>query len=147
MTRPPNYTTSVAPEKTAAECVILLGRYGATQVTLFFSEDRTPTGMTFIIDVGRGQSAYKIAADVARIHAALGKDAGVPRRHSDLAQARRTAWKTVQGWLEFQLTMIETGLMDPEQVLLPYAVNDQGRTMWEVAAERRSVTAGAVVEQ
>jgi hypothetical protein len=147
MTRPPNYTTSVAPEKTAAECVVLLGRYGAAQVTLYFSEGRAPTGLTFVIDSGRGQSAYKIAADVTRIHAALGRDASVPRRHSGLDQARRTAWKTIQGWLEFQLTMIETGLMDPEQVLLPYAVNDQGRTMWEVAAERRSIAAGTVVDR
>jgi hypothetical protein len=43
--------------------------------------------------------------------------------------------------------VIECGLMEAEEVLLPYAVNDQGRTMWEAVAERRSVTTGTVVER
>lgn len=146
MTGPPNYTTTMSPEKTAAECVLALGRYGASQVTLFFGVRRTPTGMTFVIETEQGQRAYKIGVDVARTTRALSGAPGVPRKNSGRDQAERTAWKTLRDWLDFNLRMIETGLMEAEEVLLPYSVNEQGRSMWEVMAERRSVTSGTVVE-
>jgi hypothetical protein len=146
MTGPPNYTTTMAPEKTAAECVLALGRFGASQVTLFFGARRLPTGLTFIIETERGQSAYKIGVDFARAQRVLAAHPGVPRKNSGREQAERTAWKTLKDWLDFQLTMIETGLLEAEQALYPYVVSDTGRTVYELAAERRSVTSGAVVE-
>jgi hypothetical protein len=144
--KPPNYTTTVAPEKTAAECVLALGHYGAAQVTLFFNPARLPVGITFTLDAGQGLRGYKLGVDFDRTLSALMK-ASLPRANTSRAQAQRTAWKTLQAWLETQLTLIETGLMSAEQVLLPYEVNTEGSSRWEVESERRSVTAGTVVDQ
>jgi hypothetical protein len=144
MTKPPNFSTTVAAEKTAAECVLMLGHYGATQVTLFFGEHALPTGMTFVIDTPGGQRGYKLTADFDRACRALLNNREVPRKNSGRAQAERTAWKTLRDWLASQLLMIETGLLDPEQALLAYSVNEQGRTLWDVTAERRALGGKAV---
>jgi hypothetical protein len=146
MTKPPNYTTTMAPERTAAECVLLLGRYGASQVTLFFNPARLPVGITFTLDAGQGLRGYKLGVDFDRTLNALTK-ASLPRANTNRFQAQRTAWKTLQAWLETQLTLVETGLMSAEEVLLPYEVNAEGRSRWEVESERRSVTAGVVVDR
>lgn len=139
--RPPNYTTTVAPEKTAAECVLALGRFGASQVTLFFNPARLPVGITFILDAGHGARGYKLGVDLIRTLDAL-RAAQIPRSHANPAQAQRTAWKTLQAWLEANLTLIETSLMDAEQVLLPYEVDTDGRSRWEAEAASRQAAIG-----
>jgi hypothetical protein len=144
--KPPNYTTSVAPEKTATECVLALGRFGASQVTLFFNPARLPVGITFVLDAGHGARGYKLGVDLTRTLDAL-RAAQIPRAHANPGQAQRTAWKTLQAWLEANLTLIETGLMNAEQVLLTYEVDTEGRSRWEVESASRSVTAGVVVDR
>lgn len=144
MSGPPNYTTTITPDKTAAECVQLLGHYGAEQATVFFAPDGVPTGLAFILDPGSGQRGYKIDVNFNRTQAILARQS--PKTKADLAQAQRTAWRTLRDWLAYQLSMINTGLLEAEQALFSYEVDDQGRTRWDLQAEqRRSVTSGAVV--
>ena len=61
-----------------------------------------------------------------------------------LAQARRTSWRVVRMWLEAQLALIEAGLVDLPQVMLPFMIDDEGRTVYQRFLEREqlALTAG-----
>jgi hypothetical protein len=52
-------------------------------------------------------------------------------------QAARIAWRIVKDWLEAQLAMIEAGLVDLQQVFLPYAQDATGRTFYKLMRERK----------
>lgn len=47
-------------------------------------------------------------------------------------QAERVAWRIVKDWLGAQLAILETEMVPVQQVFLPYFVNRQGQTLYEV---------------
>ena len=57
------------------------------------------------------------------------RDRRIPPKMRTKEQATRVAWRIVKDWLAAQLAMIEAGLVDLEEVFLPYAQNQAGRTV------------------
>jgi hypothetical protein len=51
------------------------------------------------------------------------------------SQAERVSWRILKDWVEAQLALIESGQAEMGQVFMPYAMNDQGRTMYELFVE------------
>jgi hypothetical protein len=47
-------------------------------------------------------------------------------------QAERVAWRIVKDWLAAQLAILETEMVSVQQVFLPYFLDRQGRTLYEV---------------
>lgn len=45
-------------------------------------------------------------------------------------EARRTAWKLMQDWIEVQLSMVLLNQADLVQVFLPYGVLESGKTLY-----------------
>jgi hypothetical protein len=46
------------------------------------------------------------------------------------------AWRVLKDWLEAQLALIEAGVADMSQVMLPYMRGDDGLTVWQRYLER-----------
>lgn len=51
-----------------------------------------------------------------------------------MEQAHRTAWRIVKEWVVAQMALIETGMVDMEEVFLPYMLIGN-RTVYEVLSE------------
>jgi hypothetical protein len=49
----------------------------------------------------------------------------------------RVAWRIVKDWPEAQLAVIRAGLVDLEQVFLPYAQDAHGNTLYERMRSQR----------
>ncbi len=143
---PLNYTTQVAADKTAFECLALLGRYGASQIGLTFGEDKVPDGLSFVLMTRWGKRAYDLPVDAAATLKVLRKYAGerlIPRSQATPEQAQRVAWRVMLHWLDSQLAIIETGLMDAERVLAPWMLVEPGKTMLDIYAENQpALTSG-----
>ena len=60
----------------------------------------------------------------------------VARRYTELDHAERVAWRVLKDWLEAQLALIEAGVADMTQVMLPYMQGDDGLTVWQRYLER-----------
>jgi hypothetical protein len=56
-------------------------------------------------------------------------DKTIPRRLVCEDQARRVSWRVVRDWLRAQLTLIEAGCATIEEVMLPWAVMNDGSTV------------------
>jgi hypothetical protein len=132
---PLNYTTTIEPEKTASECVAMLGRHGAQEISMKW-QGGEPVGLSFVIMTAFGPAAYSLPINVAGTHRALIQAANkskIPRSKATEEQAKRVAWRVVRTWLEIQISLIEAGLTEFAQAMLPYMHTDgaSSETVWE----------------
>jgi hypothetical protein len=143
---PLNYTTTVDPQKTMSECITILARYGATAIAMTY-DNGMPGGLHFQVNTAFGRRNYALPANVAGTHEVLMKAwrAGkIPPSKATLEQAQRTSWRVIKMWLEAQLALIEAGLVDLPQVMLPFMIDDEGRTVYQrfLENEQLALTAG-----
>lgn len=54
------------------------------------------------------------------------------RRTYDHAQAVMIAWRIAKDWVEAQMALLETEMVDLEQIFLPYLLMKDGRTVYEI---------------
>jgi hypothetical protein len=47
-------------------------------------------------------------------------------------QAERTAWRNVRDWVLAQAAIIEAGMVQVEEVFLPYMTDSSGRTLYQL---------------
>jgi hypothetical protein len=143
---PLNYTTAIDPGKSASECIAILARHGASGVAMSY-DNGLPGGLHFQVETAFGKRAYALPTNVAGTKAVLEKAwrAGkIPKSKATIEQAQRTSWRVVKMWLEAQLALIEAGLVDLPQVMLPFMIDEAGRTVYERFLEREqlALTAG-----
>jgi hypothetical protein len=48
-----------------------------------------------------------------------------------LEQALRVSWRILKDWVEAQIAIVETKMVQIEQVFLPYAIMPDGRMLYE----------------
>jgi hypothetical protein len=120
-----NYDTTVDVEKTLVDIHRMLVRSGARRISVEYDEQRQPTAVTFVIVLPFGETPYRLPANTAAVYALLERqwqDGMVRRGLVTVGQASRVGWRIVKDWLEAQLTIIDSGLVTLDQVMLPYNV-------------------------
>jgi hypothetical protein len=144
---PLNYTTTIDPVKSASECMARLAQHGATAIGMTYDGAGFPTGLTFQIQTTWGMRQFSLPCNVEGTFKALVKahnKGNVALRYASREQAQRTSWRVVKDWLEAQLALIEAGVADLPQVMLPYLHVEPGRTLYEAYSqnEQRALEAG-----
>ena len=115
-------TTSISAEKTAAEIMAVLVASGARQIASDFDAQGKISGMRFVVE-SRGQPvAFALPVRVEPL---------LQHLRGDRAQAERVAWRQLYRWAQAQLALIEVGMVMPEEVYTPYALQSDGRTLYE----------------
>jgi hypothetical protein len=140
---PLNYTTTIEATKSASECIAKLAQHGASAIGITYALTK-PTGLSFSIGTPYGPRAFALPVNVRGTHKALCegyKKGAVPNRYTTLDQAERVAWRVLKDWLEAQLALIEAGVADMTQVMLPYMQGDDGLTVWQRYLEREDALA------
>jgi hypothetical protein len=145
---PLNYTTVVDPGRTAMECIGILSKHGASHVGLSIGEDQQPDGIEFVIRTAWGPRGYSLPVNPAGTEKVLyqaWREGRIERRFKEPAHARRVAWRVLKDWLEAQMALIEMGLVELPQVMLPYLRVDGGRTLYAAWTENetRAIEAAA----
>ncbi len=143
---PLNYTTVIEPQKSAGECVAMLAAHGVTALGQTFDGKGTPTGLTFQIETPWGMRQYSLPVNVKGTNAALARAYSrrdIPQRYANLDQAQRVAWRVMKDWLEVQLALIQAGVAELNQVMLPYMHVDHGVTVWERWTENEQLAISA----
>ncbi len=57
-------------------------------------------------------------------------------KNEEKDQAYRTAWANIRDWLDAQMALIDTEQAKIQEVFLPYALNNNGKTYFEVIESR-----------
>lgn len=126
-----NYTTKVDSEKSIAEIRGLLTRFDARSITTEYDDDGFVSGISFVIMIEMRPLAVRVPANVDGVFNTL-KMEKVPNSLRSQAQARRVAWRVLKDWLEAQLALFKVGQAEAGQVLMPYAVDREGRTAYQI---------------
>lgn len=117
-----------------AEIFDMLRDAGAVEIVQHFEGGRT-SGLDFALNVGRRDPMeFRMPVRTAAVHNRLVDNLSPRSRqtYDDIAaQAERIAWRQLAAWLRAQLALVDVGMAEPAEVLMPYAIGDGGKTMWE----------------
>jgi hypothetical protein len=136
---PLNWSTQVDAGSTALECIKILTKHGASKAGISIGEDQIPDGIEFIIKTSFGPRGYSLTVNSAATEKVLKKawrDGRIEPRFTTPEQAKRVAWRVLKDWLEAQMALIEMGLVELPQVMLPYLRVDKDLTMYQAWAEQ-----------
>lgn len=141
--RPLDYTTTIDPGKSAAECVARLAGFGATAISITYDGKGFPIGLTFQVGTEWGPRLFSLPVNGTRRALDRARKAGrVAPRFTGQEHAGRVAWRVLKDWLEAQLALTDAGLADLVQVMLPYVQVEKGKTLWQAHCEHAAIEAG-----
>lgn len=122
-----NYTTKVNVYTTLGEIQAELVRHGAKKIMQDYDDRGRIAALTFLIDTPAGMRGIRLPANVDRVHAVLHRQKVKCNRE----QAERVAWRIVKDWVEAQMAILESEMVQMDEIFLPYMVNDNGQTLFE----------------
>ena len=131
-----NYTTEVDAKKTCGEITGLLASKGAKRVQVDYDDKSNATAVSFIFPVHDMPVYFQLPCNVDGVLKCLKTQKGVPWSCKNEAQARRVAWRILKNWLEAQLAIVEAGAAQMAEVFLPYAMHQDGKTMFALFDEQ-----------
>lgn len=148
MPGPLNYTTKIAAHTTLAEVQSMLAEHGADAIAITYA-DRRPTGVRFQYQ----GNAFSLPANVDAMHKVIqaAVQRGLRSGHQPRAtlesrdHAERVTWRVIKDWLEAQLALITAQQVTLDEVMLPYLVTPDGRTLREGWQDRLAIEAGGSV--
>jgi hypothetical protein len=106
----------------------------ARQISYDYGPEGQITALSFSLEIRGKLHAFRLPARVEKVELALYGTHDLPPSKKE--QAYRTAWANIRDWLTAQMALIDTQMVAPEEVLLPYMLTPQGQTFYE-AIERR----------
>ena len=123
-----NYTSEVSVHKSLAEIQGALAEHGARRIMVEYDEKGQPNGVMFQIETPVGLRAFALPANADGVRAVLAKQ----KVKAANGQAERTAWRNVRDWVLAQMAIIEAGMVQMDEVFLPYMIDGQGRTVYQL---------------
>lgn len=139
-----NYTTKIDADKTAGEIAKMLSKAGAQAVmTEFDPSEGYVKAMSFRINLNGNLISFKLPCEWEPILQILQDDKKVPRSQVTREQAVRVAWRIVKDWVEAQLALIQTQMVSTVEVFLPYAVTQDGKTLFEKMSQNPNFLLGS----
>lgn len=125
-----NYTSTVKASDSLGNIQSLLAEHGAQKIQMEYEAGK-PVAITFSMLVGGNEIFFRLTVDVEGMLQAMKNDKKIPSHKCNKEQAERTAWKNKHEWLHIQLSEIEANQAKLEQLLLGYAVTNNGQTAYE----------------
>lgn len=139
-----NYTTKIDPMRTAAEIDYILASNGATAIQKDIANGQI-TALRFTVQTSLGLIPIQLPVNVEAVQEILkAMRQRKVRGNVDYSkeQAARVAWRCLKSWVEAQMALIQIGMATMDQVFLPYVLNDEGKTLYEVARDSKFLLKG-----
>lgn len=125
-----NYTSEVDAFKSLGEIQGALAKHGARQIMVEYDEQGLPAGITFTIETSQGRRGFLLPANIDGVMVAF-REQGV---RADRQQAMRTGWRNIRDWILAQMAIVEAGMVDVDEVFLPYLTDGRGNTVYSLYA-------------
>ena len=136
-----NYTTLINANKTLGEIQEILAKHKAKAILTEYDAEGDVSALCFKIDSVRGEIAIKLPANTDKVYKVLKKQKTRNNQIRDtMEQAKRTAWRNIKDWIDVQMALLETEQVEMEEIFLPYIVNQEGYTLYQVYEKNRLLT-------
>jgi hypothetical protein len=136
-----NYTTKIDSFKTISEISQLLAKAGASAIMHNFDDNGYIVALSFKIKINDQELAFKLPTDWWPVLQVLERQR-VPRSLQTQDQALRVAWRITKDWIAAQVAFIETMMVTTAQVFLPYAITNNGQSLYEYISQNTSLLLG-----
>jgi hypothetical protein len=151
-----NYTTEVAPEKTAAEIEKILVNHSARNVIKEYDEvTHELIGLYFTVKTPTGDICFRLPVRPSQVYEVLKiqlnwsnnrywGDALKKMEEKRRQQSARVAWRIMKSWVEAQMALLEAQQVQIEEVFFAYAIlpGSGGKTLFQHVSERNLLTRG-----
>ena len=128
-----NYTTKVDTYTSIGAIQGCLVRHGARKIMQDYDVEGRPQALYFTIETQFGMRGVKLPANVDAVHRVLTSQ----KIKCDRDQAERVAWRILKDWIEAQMAILESQMVNIDEIFLPYMVNKDGATAYELYSEGR----------
>jgi len=133
-------TTKIEPEQTVTEIQRILGKYGASAVMTEYEKGEI-VSVTFKIKLGERWLPFLLPCRWQPVHKnfLLRREGGQSLRHKiadDIIQAKRVAWRQILRWIEAQMALVETEMVDIKEVFMPYIQVSLTQTFYQKMAQK-----------
>lgn len=122
-----NYTTKVDIYTTLGQIQGQLVKHGAKKILQDYDDAGRIAALSFMIDTPFGPRGIRLPANVDAVHKVLTRQ----KVKCDREQAERVAWRIVKDWVEAQMAILESEMVQMEEIFLPYMVSASGQTLFE----------------
>ena len=133
-----NYTTKVNVYTTLGEIQGQLVKHGAKKIMQDYDDDGRITALAFMVDTPTGPRGIRLPANVEAVHAVLTRQ----KVKCDREQAERVAWRIVKDWVEAQMAILESEMVQMDEIFLPYMLNGSGTTVFEAYRQNQLMLEG-----
>ena len=140
-----NYTTKVPAERTVAEVMTILAQKGALEIITMYDAERQPCGLKWRMETRHGPLAYALPLNVEAVFTIMTEQrVMITNEAGRRAQARRTAWRILKDWIQAQMALLETNMVEMEEIFLPYMLSGE-QTLYQAlqANHFRALPSGA----
>ena len=135
-----NYTTKVDVYTTIGAIQSQLVKHGAKKIMQDYDDQGRLCALEFLIDTPTGPRGIRLPANVDALHKVLTNQ----KVKCDREQAERVAWRIVKDWVEAQMAILESEMVQMDEIFLPYMVGDGGKTFFEAYRNNQLMLEGAV---
>lgn len=122
-----NYTTKVDVYTTLGAIQGQLVKHGAKKIMQDYDDHGRIAALTFLIDTPAGMRGIRLPANVDKVYSVLHRQ----KIKCDREQSERVAWRIVKDWVEAQIAILESEMVQMDEIFLPYMVNNNGQTFFE----------------
>jgi hypothetical protein len=123
-----NYTTKVPVSRTLSEIQAILLDFGATGIGYEYEGDGRIKGVYFRIPINGNDKLVQLPVRLKNIIQVLTNE----NVFRDDDHAYRVAFRNLKDWLDAQFALLETEMVEFPEIFLPYMVNGQGKTLYDV---------------
>jgi len=131
-----NYTTTIQAVKTVGEIQNILAKHGAKSILIDYDDAGHIEALAFCVGTMHGDISIRLPILPDSVLKVLQRQA-IPIRYKNRPQAIRIAWRIVKDWTEAQMAILETEMVQMEQIFLPYIIGETGKTIYESFLENR----------
>ena len=124
-------TTSVSVIKTCGEIEDVLVKHGVRQVWKKFNDKQEVDALEFVMPIDGVDIYFKLPLRWVEIQRLARQGKTGTRAAREEPQARRIAARLILRWVQAQFALIDTGMVQMDEVYLPYATAPSGLTYFE----------------
>lgn len=126
-----NYTTTINVNKTIGEIQEILSKHGASAIMTEYDNGNV-VGLSFKILTQRGELGIKLPSNTEKVLKVLKNQKKNNSQVKDtFEQANKVAWRIIKDWVDAQMAVLETEMVEMEEIFLPYVLNNKGQTLYE----------------
>ncbi len=127
-----NYTTKIDAYDTLGSIQKNLVRHGAKRILTDYDDRGRIISLSFVVEASGQMIPIQLPANIDKVLSVLHRQ----KVNCDWEQAERVAWRIIKDWVEAQMAILETEMVNMDEIFLPYVVQGN-RTVYQLFKENR----------